>query len=113
MFRKQIFHLITVSLKFFFDFDANSSQQIFSMAQLFSTAAKLVLILSVAYFYQGLITVKQDVLTIKDDALSLAGRWENSQLRELVLDSSRAMRSALLEDTRSLCLKLGQFRIEK
>jgi hypothetical protein len=113
MFRKQILHFITVSMKFFFDFDANSSQQLFSMAQLFSTAAKLGLIFSVAYFYQGLITVKQDVLAIKSDARSLAGRWENSHLRELILDGSRAIRSILLEDTRTLCLKLSHLRIEK
>ena len=80
MFRKQIENLITTGMNFFFNFDDTFCYQIFSITLIIIGTAKLLLTYLRNEFYDGMLTVKEDILSFRTIVSTYKDRYERTHL---------------------------------
>ena len=82
-----------VSLKYFFNFDPSCGKYVFLIALLLPDLFKLFLAGITAYFYVGVLTVKEDTLAMQAITIVFKERWDNSELREALVNNTRTLRN--------------------
>lgn len=87
--KKQIGHLAVVSLKFFFDFDPSLSNHILFTGIIILGICKLFISNISSALQDGMLTVKADILTLREEVATLKERWEESQLRRVLANNTR------------------------
>jgi len=110
MYKKQIGHVIMVSMKFFFDFDYTICNHFISMALIIPCMAKLFLSDVKIAFAEGLLTVKEDYLTnmdiLKQIIAIIKERLDNSYFAEALINNIQGLKTYLQEkDIRNWRLK--------
>lgn len=104
--KKQIGHLVMISLKFFFDLDPSIYGHLLIAGIVIAGLAKLLIYNVTDNVRVGLVTVKEDAIAIKEEMGQCKERWENSQLREMLTNNVRNMKSTILDnDLRNWRLK--------
>ncbi len=97
MFKKQVGHFVTVSMKFFFDFDISVfSHALFAVIILLGFI-KLLFVILADNLYDGLLTVKEDAQLLQQEVAAYKQKWENSPVRETLINNVRSFRENLAE----------------
>ncbi|MCW3122045.1 MAG: hypothetical protein JWQ38_1537 [Flavipsychrobacter sp.] len=98
MYKKHLGHLLTVSLKYFFDFDFSYFHNAYLMVLMLPFVIKLAIEIVGTNLHEGLITVKEDVYTIKNGLITYKQNWDNSELRDNMMSNLRTIRNNLKEN---------------
>jgi hypothetical protein len=99
MYKKHIEHFLTVSLKYLFDFDYTIFHNAYMMLLMGPFIIKLVIVGMAAYLYEGIITVKKDLIEIKSTAVACKQNWSNSTIRETIAHNMRSLKSTHIENS--------------
>ena len=73
--KRHIWHIVIVSLKYFFDIDYSLCLHTFSTLIIGVGITKLFVSQAQYIFSNGLLTVKQDILTLRDQLNAYKERW--------------------------------------
>lgn len=92
MYRKHIEHFITVTLRYFFDFDYMIVNNAFLMMLLAAGGLRLLFARVANEFEEGIVTVREDALTIREHIAMLRERWMNSELYERIMTGARIVK---------------------
>ena len=93
MYRKNIEHIIMVSLKYFFDLDYSFYSHIILAALVAVSLLKFFLNQTAAFFHEGIITVKEDAISLKSEIAIIKENWEISPVREALINNIRSIRN--------------------
>ena len=93
MFKKHIEHLVIVSLKYFFDIDYTFYSHVWVTLLAISALLKICMIHAADNFSDGLLTVKEDAINIKNELIFLKQNWDNSPMREALVNSLRNIKN--------------------
>ena len=85
---RYIAHIITVSLKYFFDIDYLVYNHIHTIMHILAYNLGIFPAFIANEFYEGVLTVKNDAIAIRDNVLSLKERWDKSEMQEVLADIS-------------------------
>lgn len=99
MYKKHLEHFLTVSLKYLFDFDYTIFHNAYMMLLMAPFIIKLAIVGMAAYLYEGIITVKEDLIEIKSTAVAAKQNWINSEMRETIVHNLRSLKSTLIENS--------------
>jgi hypothetical protein len=75
MYKKQIEQVVTVALKYFFDLDFNSCNHVLITLLVIAGFFKFSMNNILGVLSDGLLTIKEDALSIKANILSYKERW--------------------------------------
>lgn len=97
MYKKHIEHFITVSLKYFFDFDYTILSNATLIVLVVAGSCRFLFCRMAEEFQDGLATVQKDVSTLKAGISTAREGWENSELNERMLHNARSLKNNLLD----------------
>ena len=92
MCKKQLVHLVMVSLKYFFDLDPTFSSHMMLTALVILGLVRLYAGAFFKGFHSALLDVKDDVSTLPSEIVALRDRWNGSTVREALSNSVRSFR---------------------
>jgi hypothetical protein len=84
MIKKQIGHIISVALKYFFDIDYIYCHHAFVIMLVMLGFCRLFLSNVADVLQDGIITVKEDFKVVRQYTNYYIRRWENSDIREII-----------------------------
>jgi len=76
-------------VKYFFDFDHTLCNNIFTMGAIAICVLKYMITRTRTHLQNGLCAVREDLLTIRTSVDATRERWENSTIRERLINNSR------------------------
>jgi hypothetical protein len=82
MYKNQIGHFFTLSLKYFFNIDPAFCNHAFLIAFLIIGVFRFFLTSITAYFYDGLQQIKEDAMAVKSLLLDTREKWEHRLLNK-------------------------------
>ena len=101
MYKKHLFHFAMVTLKFFFDLEPYLFYQLLYKGIFLSLLFKFSLYRIGEALYDGLITVKEDALTLRSELKMVKERWENSGIKETFENRLQTIRTNFPHDIRN------------
>jgi len=93
MLKKHIVHLVIVSLKYFLDIDLTSSSHVLGTLLAIAGILKICMIHAADNLSNGLLTVKEDAINIKNDLILLKQNWDNSPMREALVNNLKNLKN--------------------
>jgi hypothetical protein len=95
MYKRNLEHLVTVAVRYFFNFDFTSFNHIYIVAIVILLSIKM-LFSKVAYeFYDGGLTIKDDITNLRNAMLTAKQNWMESEMRETVMHNLAAIKNAV------------------
>ena len=77
MYKNNLSHFLSLSLKYFFDIDPAFSNHAFLIALLMAGVIKMFMATITEYFYDGVQSVKEDAMAMKSLLLDTREKWED------------------------------------
>ncbi len=97
MYKKHLGHFVMVSLKYFFDFDYTFCRHAYMIVLMIPFMFRMLFTTVTGYLYDGLITVKEDSLMIKNNIIAYKQHWDNSGMRVALVNNARSLKNNIFE----------------